>query len=85
VWTSLLIYIFTFRRAPQPSNTVVFQLHQVRKRLFSLESEESRAQFLKCFNGEGAPEQKDPLTRGCPLYIAGVNGIVVEHQHALVF
>jgi hypothetical protein len=65
------------------SGTVVFHLDQVRKRLFSLESEGLRAQFLKCFDGEVAPEQKDLLSRGCPLYIAGVNGIVMEHQHAL--
>jgi hypothetical protein len=51
--------------------TPVFQLRQVRKRLFSMECEGLRAQFLKCFHGEHTLEQEGLPTRGCPLYIAG--------------
>jgi hypothetical protein len=50
-----------------------FQFRQVRKRLFALERVGIHAQLLKCFNGESALEQTEPITRGCPLYIAGVH------------
>jgi folate-binding protein YgfZ len=53
------------------------QLRQVRKRLFCLEHPQSRAELLKCFNGESALELQLPA-RASPLYIAGVKMIVLD-------